>query len=431
MFVQRRAEYRGAVTLALGPALAPAALWTRGAIPTLRNGAELLPALIRLRCPHWRIALLNNSDNSPLDGTHGHYEPVIARLAVATPNTLGAMSQAFTDIIVPLGSARGTRVKAWRNWLTVLTWALARGALGRVLPMDVDTLQAMLWDLTAMGASKSTLKSVVDSVIARHRDAHLPSPVTGHMTYSRLVRCLGRLLGTQQRHKFGITREIVVRLLQYQPKNLVEFRDKLVTCTLTIGCMRPCEGAEATSCNLEFDSDYRKGLQQYKDCSTLLTVGRKQDQERKGHWMRFGKASDPTLDLNYQHGLFMDLAGTRPSATCMAATHRGKRCLNCAPLFPKLARGPGNSWVLHPKPRPSPANISAMVVAALRRLGLDTTAFSGVCCRMGGLTVATEAGVPEHILWMQSGHAQDRAARRYVRLTNPDRLYDTWRAFQL
>ena len=72
-----------------------------------------------------------------------------------------------------------------------------------------------------------------------------------------------------------------------------------------------------------------------------------------------------------------------------------------------------------------------MVTAALRMIGVDTVAFSGVCCRMGGLTVATEAGVPENILWMQSGHAQDRAARRYARLTNPDRLYDTWRAFRL
>ena len=50
---------------------------------------------------------------------------------------------------------------------------------------------------------------------------------------------------------------------------------------------------------------------------------------------------------------------------------------------------------------------------------------------MGSLTVAIEAGVPEHILWMQSGHAQDRAARRYVRLTNPDCLYDTWCASRL
>ncbi len=66
-----------------------------------------------------------------------------------------------------------------------------------------------------------------------------------------------------------------------------------------------------------------------------------------------------------------------------------------------------------------------MVVSALRMINVDTSAFTGVCCRMGGLTIATEAGVPENILWVQSGHAQDRAARRYVRLTNPDRLYDT------
>ncbi len=72
-----------------------------------------------------------------------------------------------------------------------------------------------------------------------------------------------------------------------------------------------------------------------------------------------------------------------------------------------------------------------MVVSALNSIGVDTSAFSGVSCRMGGLTVATEAGVPEHILWMQSGHAQDRAARLYIRLTDPDRLYDTWQAFRL
>jgi hypothetical protein len=64
-------------------------------------------------------------------------------------------------------------------------------------------------------------------------------------------------------------------------------------------------------------------------------------------------------------------------------------------------------------------------------IGLDR--LSGVCCRMGGLTAANEAGVPENILWIQTGHwhAQDLAARRYVSLTNPDRLYNTWRAFRL
>ena len=72
-----------------------------------------------------------------------------------------------------------------------------------------------------------------------------------------------------------------------------------------------------------------------------------------------------------------------------------------------------------------------MVISALRMINVDTSSFSGVSCRMGGLTIATEAGVPENIMRMQSGLAQDRAARRYVRLTDPDRLYDTWRAFRL
>ncbi len=72
-----------------------------------------------------------------------------------------------------------------------------------------------------------------------------------------------------------------------------------------------------------------------------------------------------------------------------------------------------------------------MVTTALRSIGVYCKAFTGSSCRMGGLTVATEVGVPESILWMQSGHAQDRAARPYVRLTNPDRLNDSWRAFRL
>ncbi len=46
-----------------------------------------------------------------------------------------------------------------------------------------------------------------------------------------------------------------------------------------------------------------------------------------------------------------------------------------------------------------------MVTAALRTIGVQSPAFSGVSCRMGGLTVATTAGVPESIMWMQSAVA--------------------------
>ena len=99
-----------------------------------------------------------------------------------------------------------------------------------------------------------------------------------------------------------------------------------------------------------------------------------EDQEHKG---RFGRAVNPELDLEYQTGVFFDTAGIRPRPGCTKTL-------------------------------------------------VDAAGFSGVCCRMGNLSVAIEAGVPEHILWIQSGHSQDKSARGYARLTDPDRLYDTW-----
>jgi hypothetical protein len=67
-------------------------------------------------------------------------------------------------------------------------------------------------------------------------------------------------------------------------------------------------------------------------------VKRKQDQERKGHWMRFGKSTDPELDINHQLGLFLDMTGTRPRTNCQGVALQGRKCLTCPPLFPKLKR---------------------------------------------------------------------------------------------
>jgi hypothetical protein len=72
-----------------------------------------------------------------------------------------------------------------------------------------------------------------------------------------------------------------------------------------------------------------------------------------------------------------------------------------------------------------------MVVRSLGHVGYNTDVFSGMSARRGGLSTAIKAGVPEAILWMQSGHAQDVAARRYIQLGSPKLLYRTWEAFRL
>jgi hypothetical protein len=59
--------------------------------------------------------------------------------------------------------------------------------------MAPSTLHTMLWVFSAMGGSRFTLKAIVNAFIARHRDVRVDSLVSGHMTYSRLARCLGRL----------------------------------------------------------------------------------------------------------------------------------------------------------------------------------------------------------------------------------------------
>jgi hypothetical protein len=217
----------------------------------------------------------------------------------------------------------------------------------------------------------------MDAVVTRQREAQPPSPAQGRPSYSRLTRCLAHVLGRPHAPKPDFTRDMVVALLRSNPTDLFASNNRNAIVTLTISCMRPAGGgAAALSCDLDYNSDYNAGLHQHLCCTKPHLLMRKTGPGTQGPPDALGMATDQQLDVNHQLGLFMPLAGTWPAPTATAASS------------------------------------------------------SGASCRMDGLTVAAEAGVPESILWMQNGHAHDPAARHHVRLTNPDRLYDTWRAFR-
>ena len=61
-------------------------------------------------------------------------------------------------------------------------------------------------------------------------------------------------------------------------------------------------------------------------------------------------------------------------------------------------------------------------------LGGDAQNFSGKSMRLGGLSIAINAGVPEPILYLQSGHCKAKVARGYMIPDDPSILYDTGRA---
>jgi hypothetical protein len=111
-------------------------------------------------------------------------------------------------------------------------------------------------------------------------------------------------------------------------------------------------------------------------------------------------------------------AGLAVHPGCTKRQHPEQRCPLCPPMFPRASRD-GRGFVTDRAP--SSGDLSNMIVDGLRQVGFDMTLFSGMSASRGGLSTAIEAGVPEHILWMQSGHAQDVAARRYVQLGSPGR----------
>ena len=75
--------------------------------------------------------------------------------------------------------------------------------------------------------------------------------------------------------------------------------------------------------------------------------------------------------------------------------------------------------------------VSDAIRNAVASVGCTGARFSGISARKGGLSTAIQAGVEEVVLYLQSGHGLERAARRYMQLLDPTRLMETFLAFGL
>ena len=190
-----------------------------------------------------------------------------------------------------------------------------------------------------------------------------------------------------------------------------------------------------TVCDIWWRFDELAGFLQFAGGAAFNIGIRKNDQFRCGHQARVGVPKDPRLDLLAQLREALRLLGTLgPHPGCVKSKAAGRaanhtvRCNVCPPVFPRRIKK-GQEFDLS-RPATS-AEVSASIIRGMQHVGFDTTYYSGISARKGGLSTAIEAGVPEHILWMQSGHAQDVAARRYVQLNSPALLYRTYESFGL
>ena len=144
---------------------------------------------------------------------------------------------------------------------------------------------------------------------------------------------------------------------------------------------------------------------------------RKQDQIRKGLYHRVG-----TAGANRLRALVEEL-GLEISDDCSKERAPGARCRTCPPIFPRADYGTEHS---RPVSRQQATNA---VLNSFRMLEVDTTYFSGLSMRRGGISAALVARVPEPILFLQSGHGSNNAARNYMVPRNPHILFETYNAF--
>jgi hypothetical protein len=144
--------------------------------------------------------------------TGGPPGPAVRELAAAVPSVAESLA-AFNRHILPMEWAPGTRGKYLTHRWTILTWAVWKGVLPRLLPMSDDLLRAFLWDALAFQASLSVLQQAIKEVLAWHDRLRLEPPLNGTRAYKRLIHSLSRFQGVQRRIFLPVYAGAVKRLM--------------------------------------------------------------------------------------------------------------------------------------------------------------------------------------------------------------------------
>ena len=418
----RQDAYRATVVFRLGSAAGAGVRWRRSTVPTLDSDGVIRAFAIRTgaQIEAW---LVDDAGETELERCEGRWRPAVRVLAapggVGQVPTMEESLAAFVRHVMTMERARRTRQKYATHRLTVLTWAVWKGVLKDLLPMSTDALRAFIWDALAFESTISVLKHCVNAIKAWHRRPGMPAPADGPGDYRRLTNSLARFQGTPRRMIFPLHARAVRRLLLLPvpehaacggPRGgcrvcrefLHRWRDCLLGAVATLSCSRCAEAGALQSCDLWVDFDLEAGYQRWAGGAALNVKIRKNDQFRQGHQPRLGVPRDPRLHVVRQLLAFMRAVGNGPRPGCTKRAEPQCPCPVCPPLFPRSADR-GRSFDLSRLPTAGEA--SAMVVRALGHVGYNTALFSGISARRGGLSTAIEAGVPEAILWMQSGHS--------------------------
>jgi hypothetical protein len=422
--------WRVLVRVQLGSTLAGRVRFKNGPLPIISNMGVLKRSHL-FAGPNQSAVLSDISMATALENGDGNWEAVVQSMGGPRLGaSVAELAAAFDQHVLPSRAKPGTRKSNWHYWSCVITWAIVRKVSRDLLPMHRDTLKALSMDLILFATSHSTIRAVWAAVNARHRLFGFTPPLNERLEFSAWVRSIGCIMGRPLSLKLPIHKSIVAWLLRWRPISVALNRNRLMAALATLACLRVSELARLQVCDLWFDYLTDWGLPGYEGTCAVHVCNRKNDAERKGHHPVLGRSMDPQLDIVVQLLAWMRWMGLEVHPRCEKRRRPAARCLLCPPLFPTTQKGPGGATVVTQKAC-SPSRASDCIKEVVSAAGCSSKRFSGVSARKGGISTAIDAGVPEAILFLQSGHGQAKAARNYMQLGDPRRLLETFEAFGL
>ena len=335
--------------------------------------------------------------------------------------SLSELSHIFATAVAPSALAPASRAGYHNCWRQVVTFGLAHECLDQILPMSDEVLRALTVDLLLAGVSANSIKNVWSAVQHRHDLARAPAPLGEPRAFKKLFKAVASITGTPGQIQFPIGTHHIQQWFELVGLSTAELRSVLATVLGTAACSRPVEVSNMQLCDLLWGHDGAFHL--------LLAGGlavriykRKQDTGRFGLYVRI-----PDSPLLAWLRRWIQSRGLRKDPRCTKGERPGARCRYCDPVFPRLVSGRavepvGQVEQLRPMSR---QQVSSAVKTAVGLLGLDSRYYSGKSMRRGGITAAVQAGVPEPILYLQSGHGTAKSGRRYVDPVDPRILYAT------
>jgi hypothetical protein len=429
---------REAVIRNLGTEIGTRIVWGTGKVPTIQN-VEILREAHQFASPMSASLLRDYSAPTMLEGKSRAPGAVLDDLLAGptpAPSRMAFqnMAKSFDECVAPLARQASTRGQQWRNWRGVITIAVAFDVVDQLVPMSNETLSALSWQLILLRCSASHMEQIWGSIAHRHGLAHAVSPLSRPGDYGKWKKSLSVMQGRPSPLKFPIRKEHLWKLLSMPnlgDESFVVQRNVLAAAVTVVCCARVSETAALQACDILFDFDAMRGVPGFEGTAAIRIRKRKNDSLRKGHFPRIGRSAQPgtTFDLVEWLRTFMFQSGLTRHPQCVRSPRDTERCPLCPPVFVKAARR--GDRTIPTSIACSRQNMSESIVRALGYIHVDPAGFSGISARKGGLSTAIEAGVPEAVLFMQSGHGQSKAARAYMALDSPLLLFRTWEAFQL